>query len=70
VCRSGKALRDKFRLRADARVVVSSVAPDEEIEDFWSYRSVTDVTAHLAKPEIAAMTTPNLSFATNVLSDD
>ncbi len=66
IATSAKALRDHFRLRPDARVVVSSVAPDEEIEDFWSYRNVTNVIAHLAELDIAAMTTPNFSFATNV----
>lgn len=66
IATSAKALREQFRLLPDARIVVSSVAPDEVIEDFWSYRDVTNVIARLAKLDLALMTTPNFSFATNV----
>jgi hypothetical protein len=66
IATSAKTLRDTFRLRPDAQVIVSSVAPDETIEDFWSYRDVTHVIPRLAELGIAAMTTPNFSFATNV----
>lgn len=66
VASSPDELREKFRIRADARVVVASVAPDEVIEDFWSYRDITNVISRLAKLDIAAMTTPNFSFATDV----
>lgn len=66
IASTAERLRAWYRVRPDARIVVSSVAPDEVIEDFWSYRDVTDVVAQLAKLEIAAMTTPNFSFFTNV----
>jgi len=59
-------LRDWYRVPRKTRIIVSSVAPDQAIEDFWSFRNVTDVVAELAKLDLAAMTTPNYSFFTNV----
>ena len=66
VASTAERLRAWYRVRPDARVVVSSVAPDQVIEDFWSYRDVTGVVAQLARLELAAMTTPNFSFFTDV----
>lgn len=66
VVASAAQLRDWYRVPRKARIIVSSVAPDQVIEDFWSFRNVTDVVAELAELDIAAMTTPNYSFFTNV----
>lgn len=66
VVTSAGQLRDWYRVPQETRIIVSSVAPDQVIEDFWSFRNVTDVVAELAELDLAAMTTPNYSFFTNV----
>lgn len=66
VVASAARLRDWCRVPRKTRIIVSSVAPDQPIEDFWSFRNVTGVIQQLAELDLAAMTTPNYSFFTNV----
>ena len=61
-----EAMRDGLRISRDTAVVVSSVAPDRYIEDFWAWHERNDTLAHLASLRLCAMTVPNYSFMTDV----
>jgi hypothetical protein len=58
---SGGALRERFKVATDARVILVSVNQDKYIESFWKHRN-SDSLAAIATLGITAMTTPNFSF--------
>jgi hypothetical protein len=64
--KSGDELREALRLAPQTKIIITSVAPDRYIEDFWAEHSVKQIPAKLAQLEIAAMTVPNYSFMRDV----
>lgn len=59
------ALRAKFGLRTDCRVILLSVGPDQALERFWQNHRAADVPHVLADLELIGATTPNFSFFTD-----
>jgi hypothetical protein len=63
---SPEALRDHLRLRRDCEIIISSVAPDQMIEDFWESHVSRSILPKLAMLRIRGMTVPNYSFMLDV----
>lgn len=61
-----EAMRAGLRLSGRADVVVSSVAPDRYIEDFWAWHEARHILEQLANLKLRAMTVPNFSFMNDV----
>ena len=55
-------LRSLLHLRADAKILLVSVAPDRHLERFWALRHATNLYVKLSKLGLSGMTTPNFSF--------
>lgn len=58
---SGEALRNRFRVSSEARVLLISVAQDRYVESFWEHRTPAKLDA-LRALGVTAVTTPNFSF--------
>jgi hypothetical protein len=59
-------LRAALMVSAHTRIIVTSVTPDQVIEDFWEEHVVRSFPTKLARLGIAAMTAPNYSFMLDV----
>ena len=62
IAADGKSLRDQFNLAPTTKIIVTSVRPDQVIEQFWRYHRSADAPAVLAGLGIDAITVPNFSF--------
>lgn len=58
---SAAALRERFKIRSDARVVLVGVADDRPLERYWALRVSSGVLQKLARLELLAVTIPNFS---------
>lgn len=54
-------VRDKFKIRSDARVLLVCVADDRPLERFWALRTNSGVLEKLASLDLVAATIPNFS---------
>jgi hypothetical protein len=63
---SPAALRHALKLSEETDIIVSSVAPDQVLEDFWEEHVARDILPRLALLRLRAMTVPNFSFMTDV----
>lgn len=63
---SAESLRERLRLRQDCEIIVSSVAPDQIIEDFWESHVSRAILPKLAMLRLRGMTVPNFSFMLDV----
>lgn len=63
---SAESLRAGLGLAAHTRIIITSVTPDQYIEDFWAEHKVKCIPEKLADLGIAAMTVPNFSFMRDV----
>lgn len=63
---SPEALRERLKLRHDCEIIVSSVAPDQIIEDFWESHVSRAILPKLAMLRLRGMTVPNFSFMLDV----
>jgi hypothetical protein len=63
---SPEALRERLKLRSDCKIIVSSVAPDQMIENFWESHVSREILPKLAALKLDAMTVPNYSFMLDV----
>jgi hypothetical protein len=61
----GTQLRAYYRLRPDAKIILSGVAIDRRLELFWARHRKDDVPAQLACLDVACVTVPNFSFFTD-----
>lgn len=61
-----REFRRRLRLREDSQILLVGVAPDPELESFWSKFRRLDVPSLLRPLELLGVTTPNFSFALNV----
>ncbi len=59
-------LRAYYRLRPDAKIILSGVAIDRRLETFWAAHRKYDVPGQLARLGITGVTAPNFSFFTDV----
>ena len=55
-------LRAMFKLPANAKVVLVSVAKDRQLESYWEWRIAKNLARRLAELDIAAVTVPNFSY--------
>ncbi len=62
----GAQLRAFYRLRPDAKVILSGVAIDRRIERFWAEHRKHGIATQLARLNLSGVTTPNFSFFTDV----
>jgi hypothetical protein len=61
----GAQLRAYYRLRPDAKIILSGVAIDRRLELFWAHHRKDGVAAQLAKLGVSCVTVPNFSFFTD-----
>jgi len=59
-------LRSALMVSRNTQIIVTSVTPDQIIEDFWEEHVVRNLPEKLARLGIAAMTVPNYSFMLDV----
>lgn len=64
--RSLDELRARFHLSPHTKVILSGVAPDACIEDFWAEHVFKRILEQLAELQFSAMTVPNYSFMTDI----
>lgn len=62
VASSAEELRRHFRVRADARILVTSVAQDRELERYWAHRRKLGIPEMLSPLGLLGVTVPNFSF--------
>lgn len=63
---SPEQLRSALMVSRNTQIIVTSVTPDQIIEDFWEEHVVRNLPEKLARLGIAAMTVPNYSFMLDV----
>jgi hypothetical protein len=63
---SPEHIRLALKVSRRTKIIVTSVAPDQVIEDFWAEHVVRSIPEQLARLGIAAMTVPNYSFMRDV----
>ena len=61
-----ESMRDGLRLSRGTAVIVSSIAPDQPLEDFWASHISEGTLGQLASLRLLAMTVPNFSFMLDV----
>jgi hypothetical protein len=59
---SPEALRRRFGLALDSRVLVVSVAMDPKIEEYWRYARKARIGQLISQLDVLGMTVPNFSF--------
>ena len=62
ITRRAATLRRRFKLRADCRVMLVSVGPDELLERFWRHYRAAGIVEVLAELNLVGATAPNFSF--------
>jgi len=67
---SREELAERFRISADARIVLSGVEKDRYIERWWELENRTKLLEGLAKLDIGMITGPNYSVLTDVPRTD
>jgi hypothetical protein len=55
-----------MQLSRDTGVLLSSIAPDQPLEDFWAQHQQRELLPQLAALDLLGMTTPNFSFMLDV----
>jgi len=63
---SPENLRHSLLLQKDAKIIITSVAPDRHVEDFWAEHQIGKVLLKIAELDVMAMTAPNFSFMSDV----
>ena len=63
---SPEALRERLRIGKDCEIIVSSIAPDQVIEDFWESHVSRSILPKIANLQLRGMTVPNYSFMLDV----
>jgi Domain of unknown function (DUF4417) len=63
---SAETLRRGMRLSRETGVLVSGIAPDQPLEDFWAQHQRRGLLRQLAALDLLGMTTPNFSFMLDV----
>jgi hypothetical protein len=59
-------LRNHFRIRPDAKLVLLSIGKDNRVERFWRFYKSREFAEYLATLRVEHVTTPNFSFPLNV----
>lgn len=59
------AVRERFHLRPETKIILRGVDDDRKLERFWKYHRTNDVGAALAKLGLLGVTSPNFSFFTD-----
>jgi hypothetical protein len=63
---SPETLRQGMQLSRGTGVLLSSIAPDQPLEDFWTQHQQRELLPQLAALDLLGMTTPNFSFMRDV----
>lgn len=61
-CETPAQIRTAFKLRRDARIILSSIDEDRELENFWHVKTARSLAERLAGLEIDHIIAPNFSL--------
>ena len=63
---TAESAREALMLAPQTEIIVTSVAPDQPLEDFWAEHVQRDILTKLSALRIRGMTVPNFSFMNDV----
>jgi hypothetical protein len=62
IVNDGEKLRQTFRIADKTKIIITSVAPDKYLEQFWKFHRTMKIAEQLFGLDVQAITVPNFSY--------